>query len=173
MKKILRLVLVIAVVGVIGWRLIRVFSREETMQSLRTLFGEEWMEREVLCAEPEHLLGKWYKKSPDNPITKYTGELVGFVLNGAVKCDTARLADKLRSEFVETLIELGYAVFLAERGFQITMEPTAPAAGPDLLAVMDAPYYVEVRKVGLDETHAAADTATEDVFERLCSTRSR
>lgn len=143
------------------------------MQNLRTLFGEEWMEREVVCAEPEHPLGKWYKKSPDNPVTRYTDELVGFVLNGAVKCDMARLADKLKAEFVETLTELGYAVFLAKRGFQVTMEPTAPTAGPDLLAVKDASYYVEVRKVGLDEAHAAADTATEDVFERLCGMPSR
>jgi hypothetical protein len=172
-KKILRLVLVTAVVGLIGWRLIRAFDREETMQNLRRLFGEEWMEREMLCAEPEHLLGKWYKKRPDNPVTRYTDELVGFVFDGAVKCDIARLADKLRAEFVETLTELGFAVFLAERGFQVTMEPTAPAAGPDLLAVKDAPYYVEVRKVGLGDAHAAADMATEDVFERLCSTPSR
>jgi hypothetical protein len=172
-KKILHLVLVTAVVGVIGWRLIRAFSREEAMQNLRALLGKEWMEREVLCAEPKHPLGKWYRKSPDNPVTRYTDELVGFALNGAVKCDTARLADKLSAEFVETLTELGYAVFLAERGFQVTMEPTAPAAGPDLLAMKEAPYYVEVRKVGLDEAHAAADMATEDVFERLCNTPSR
>jgi hypothetical protein len=144
------------------------------MRNLRKLFGEEWIEREVLAAEPEHPLGKWYKKSPDNPVTKYTDDLVHVALRGeALNCDTSRLATKLQGEFVDTLTELGYAVFLTERGFQVTMEPTAPLAGPDLLAVKGSEYYVEVRRVRLDEVHAAGDLATEDVFERLCGTPSR
>ncbi len=144
------------------------------MRNLRTLLGEEWIEREVLAAEPEHPLGKWYKKNPNNPLTRYTEELVGVALRGdALRCDVSRLGSKLRGEFVNTLTELGYAVFLTERGFQVTMEPTAPLAGPDLLAVKGSEYYVEVRQVGLDEAHAAGDLATEDVFERLCDTPSR
>jgi hypothetical protein len=135
MKKALRLLLVTAVVGVIGWRLIRTFSREETMNNLRKLFGNEWFEREVLGADPEHLLGKWHKKDEDNPVGKYTDELVGYALRGdALRCDVARLATKLQGEFVDTLVELGYAVFLAEQGMEVTMEPTFPLAGPDLRA---------------------------------------
>jgi hypothetical protein len=53
------------------------------------------------------------------------------------------------------------------------MEPTAPKSGPDLLVVKDESYYVEVRKVGLDEEHRTVDAATEDVFARLCATPSR
>jgi hypothetical protein len=144
------------------------------MRNLRKLFGDEWVEKEVLCAAPEHLLGKWYKKSPDNPVTKYTEELVGVALQGdRLQCDVSRLASKLKGEFVDTLTELGYAVFLVEKGFQVMMEPTAPEAGPDLLAVKDKKYFVEMRKVQLNEARAAADLATEDVFERLCRTPSR
>ena len=68
---------------------------------------------------------------------------------------------------------MGYAVFLARRGSAVTMEPTAPKSGPDLLVVKDESYYVEVRKVGLDEEHRTVDAATEDVFARLCATPSR
>jgi hypothetical protein len=144
------------------------------MRNLLKLFGEEWVEREVLADEPEHPLGKWHKRSPDNPLTKYTDELVGVVLRGeALKCNPSRLASKLQGEFVDTLTELGYAVFLTKQGFQVTMEPMAPLAGPDLLAAKGSEYFVEVRKVRLDEAHAAGDLATEDVFERLCGTPSR
>ena len=174
MKKVLRLLLVTAVVGVIGARLIRAFCREKPMKNLRRLFGDEWVEREVLCADPQHLLGKWHKKSAENPVTRYADELVGVVLERrSVECDATRLASKLKGEFVETLTELGYAVFLAEQGCHVAMEPLAPAAGPDLLAVKEREYYVEIRKVGLDEAHAAADLASEDVFERLRNTPSR
>ena len=101
------------------------------MESLRNLLGDEWIKQEVLSADPEHLLGRWHKKNPDNPFTRYADDLAGFILKGGVKCDLARLATKLKSEFVETLVEMGYAVFLAKQGFQVTMEPTAPEAGPD------------------------------------------
>jgi len=143
------------------------------VESLRNLLGDEWIKQEVLSADPEHLLGRWHKKNPDNPFTRYADDLAGFILKGGVKCDLARLATKLKSEFVETLVEMGYAVFLAKQGFQVTMEPTAPEAGPGLLAVRGSEYYVEVRKVGLDEASAAADLATQDVFNRLCSRPSR
>jgi hypothetical protein len=39
--------------------------------------------------------------------------------------------------------------------------------------VKDESYYVEMRKVGLDEDHRTVDAATEDVFARLCNTPSR
>jgi hypothetical protein len=53
------------------------------------------------------------------------------------------------------------------------MEPTAPKAGPDLLAVKGNEYYVEVRRVRLDEAKATADLASMDVFSRLGSKASR
>jgi hypothetical protein len=144
------------------------------MKNLRKLFGDDWFEREGLGPEPQHLLGKWHKKNADNPVTKRTEELVGYALQGDVlKCDVRRLATKLQGEFVDTLVELGYAVFLLKQGLEVTMEPTAPLAGPDLRAVKDSEYFVEIRRVRLDEARAAADMATEDVFERLVKVPSR
>jgi hypothetical protein len=115
-----------------GWGVIRAVMRAKTMRNLRKLFGDKWAEEEVLCPEPEHLLGKWRRKRPENPVTKYTDELVGIALQAdALKCDLSRLASKLKGEFVDTLTELGYAVFLTKQGFQLVMEPTAPeAVGP-------------------------------------------
>jgi hypothetical protein len=55
---------------------IRVGVRAKTMKNLRKLFGDEWVEKEVLCSKPGHPLGKWHKKNPKNPVTKYTDELV-------------------------------------------------------------------------------------------------
>ncbi|MGH9713957.1 MAG: hypothetical protein ACRD5M_11735 [Candidatus Acidiferrales bacterium] len=144
------------------------------MKNLRKLLGDEWIEMNVVGAEPQHALGRWYKKSPESSVIQYTEELADFVLNsGAVNCDKSRLASKFKGEFVDTLVELGYAAFLARRGCAVTMEPTAPQAGPDLLVVKDESYYVEIRRVRLDEEHHTVDTATEDVFARLCATPSR
>ncbi|HYL14615.1 MAG TPA: hypothetical protein VEV41_16345 [Terriglobales bacterium] len=174
MKKVFELVVVTVIVGVIGWRLIRAFARGEEMKNLRKLFGDDSLEREILGSESEHLLGKWHKKNPDNPVMKYTEELVGYALQGdGLKCDLRRLATKLQGEFVDTLVELGYAVFLLKQGLDVTMEPKAPLAGPDLRAVKDGEYFVEIRRVQLDEARAATDMATEDVFERLAKLPSR
>jgi hypothetical protein len=107
-------------------------------------------------------------------VIRYTEDLADSVLNNdALRCDTARLATKLKGEFVDTIVELGYAIFLAKRGCAVMMEPTAPKAGPDLLVVKDESYYVEMRKVGLDEEHRTVDAAPGDVFTRLCSTPSQ
>src|SRR5579859_4716441 len=122
MKKWIRLLLATTIAGMIGWGVIRAVTRKKTMRNLRKLFGDEWMEEHVLCAEPEHLLGKWHKKNPDNSVTKYTDELVGIALQAdALQCDLSRLASKLKGEFVDTLTELGYAIFLTGRGFQVVM----------------------------------------------------
>ncbi len=173
-KPVVKLVLVVSVVSLIGWWMIRAFSGAAKMKHLRKLLGDEWIERNVVDGEPKHALGRWYQKSPESSVIRYTEDLADFVLNNdALKCDTARLATKLKSEFVDTIVELGYAVFLAKRGCAVTMEPTAPKAGPDLLVVKDESHYVEVRKVGLDEDHRTVDAATEDVFGRLCDTPSR
>jgi hypothetical protein len=171
---VVKFVLMICVAGLFGWRVIRALSGAVKMKQLRKLFGDEWFEKNVLGAEPQHVLGRWYEKSPESPVIRYTEDLADFVLNnGALKCDTSRLASKLKGEFVDTVVELGYAVFLARRGCVVTMEPTAPKPGPDLLVVKDESYYVEIRKVGLDEEHRTVDAATEDVFSRLCGMPSR
>jgi len=128
----------------------------------------------VMGPEPEHLLGKWYAKDPDNAVTKHADALASVVLDGnALKCEQARLAAKLKGEFVDTLTELDYAVFLTTQGLRVTMEPTAPAAGPDLAAENGKEYFVEIRRVRLGEAKAAADLASEEVFERICGTPSR
>ena len=94
------------------------------MKQLRKLLGDEWIEENVVGAEPRHALGRWYKKSPDSSVIRYTEDLADFALNnGALKCDASRLASKLKGEFVDTIVELGYAVFLAKRGCAVTMEP--------------------------------------------------
>jgi hypothetical protein len=144
------------------------------VENLRKLLGENWINREVVCAEPTHLLGRWYKKDPDNPVTRHVERLLDYILNrDGVRCDAERLGAKVKGEFLDTLVEMDYAVFLGERGLQVTMEPCAPDAGPDLLAVRDFEYFIEIKRVRLDEARAAADAATEDVFRRLCQTPSR
>jgi hypothetical protein len=175
MNRVLRLVFTIALVGAVGCGLICIFSRKEEMENLRKLFGEEWFTREFLGPVPEHFLGKWYQKSKDNPVTRYADKLVGYALQRtSLQCDVPRLATKLQGEFVDTLVELGYAVFLVDQVAEVLMEPTAPLAGPDLRVVRgEAKYFVEIRRVQLDEAHASGDLAAEDVFERLCSTPSR
>jgi hypothetical protein len=85
------------------------------LEYLRKLLGGEWIEQEVLGADPKHLLGRWYKhRGPDNLFGRYCEELVSFIMKDGVKCDLTRLANKLKSEFLETLVEMGYAVFLAK-----------------------------------------------------------
>jgi hypothetical protein len=173
-KPVVKFVLVICGVGLVSWRVIRALFGVVKMKQLRKLLGHEWIEKNVVGEEPQHVLGPWYKKSPESSLIRYTEDLADFVLNnGALKCDTVRLASKLKGEFVDTIVELGYAVFLAKQGCTVTMEPTAPKSGPDLLVVKDESYYVEVRKVSLDEAHRTVDIATEDVFARLCGMPSR
>src|SRR5277367_1687264 len=173
-KPAVKFVLVTCASGLIGWWVIRALSGTVKMKQLRKLLGDEWIEENVMGVEPRHALGRWYKKSPGSSVIRYTEYLADVVLsNDALRCDTARLSTKLKGEFIDTIVELGYAVFLAKRGCAVTMEPTSPMAGPDLLVVKDESYYVEMRKVGLDEEHRTVDAATEDVFTRLCSTPSQ
>ena len=56
---------------------------------------------------------------------------------------------KFQSEYASTLVEMEMAVFLAQQGFTVTLEPTAPKKGPDLLAEREGvSYFVEIREVG-------------------------
>ena len=145
------------------------------MQSLQDLFGMEWIQSIIRSPNSQHPLARWYRKSPDNPVGNYTNELAEFILKGgSIKCDVLRLAAKLKADFVPTLVEMGYAVFLGRKGFHVIMEPLAPRRGPDLVACQDrSEYFVEIRKVGLDEACAAADSAALELFNRLQRTPSR
>lgn len=146
-----------------------------TMQFLQELFGEEWVQSVVRSLDSQHLLALWHRKNPDNPVGNYTNELAEFILKGEfVRCDVSQLANKLKADFVETLVEMGYAVFLGKQGFHVTMEPFAPKRGPDLLACKDGTEcFVEIKRVSLDEARAAADSAAVELFSRLQGTPSR
>jgi len=140
------------------------------------LLSDEWVAREILCAKPRHPLGLWHTKNPSNPILLYLDDLVDFVLSsGAVKCDTRRLAQKLKAkgELMPTLLEMDYAMFLGRQQFAVTMEPLSPGPGPDLGAVKGDQYYVEACKVGLDDAAEAFDRAVEEISKRLRNSPSR
>lgn len=146
-----------------------------TMQFLQNLFGEDWIKSIIRSPDSRHPLALWHRKAPDNPIGNYTNELAEFILmSGLIKCDVLQLAAKLKADFVPTLVEMGYAVFLGRQGFHVIMEPLAPKRGPDLVACQDSSeYFVEIRRVGLDEACAAADSAAIELFSRLQGTPSR
>ena len=145
------------------------------MQFLEELFGEEWVQSVVLSPDSRHPLALWHGKGVNNPIGNYTNELAEFILSGGfVTCDVPQLANKLKANFVETLVEIGYAVFLGKQKLRVTMEPFAPRKGPDLAASHDRrEYFVEIKKVNLDEARAAADSAAIEVFSRLRGKQSR
>lgn len=146
----------------------------QPVKHLEQLFGAEWVERVIRSADSQHPLALWHRKALDNPVARYADYLADFILNsGLLKCDSGRLGSKIKADFLATLGEMGYAVFLGEQGFHVTMEPFAPKAGPDLHAKRGEDYFVEIRRVGLDETRASADFATEAVFTRLCKLPSR
>jgi len=141
---------------------------------MENLFGKDWVDSVVRSPDSQHPLGRWYRKNPENPVGRYVEGLAEFILkSGLITCDVARLASKLKADFTETLSEMGYAVFLAKHGFRVTMEPFFPKAGPDLVAISEHEYFVENRKVGLDEIRAAQDAATSELFDRLCQVPSR
>ena len=144
------------------------------MEFTEKLFGEDWAGAVVRSSDSQHPLARWYRKGPNNPVGRYVECLAEFILkSGMVKCNAARLASKLKAEFEETLSEMGYAVFLAKHGLVVTMEPFFPKQGSDLVAVGEHDYFVENRKVGLDEVRAAQDAATVELFDRLGKVPSR
>jgi len=65
------------------------------------------------------------------------------------------------------------AVFLAEQGFTVTFEPTAPLKGPDLRADWEGvPYFVEIRTIGRSEYEERRNSVTNEIFSKLNSTPS-
>jgi hypothetical protein len=138
---------------------------------LRKLLGNAWVDAEVLTDKPTHRLGLWQKKDPNNVWVKYTEELVKGLLTGKnIKANPEVLAHKLKSKtgFVSTLAEMESTVFLAEQGFKVTLEPTAPKKGPDLRADWeDVPYFVEIRTVGFSEGEDRRNSVTNEIFAKL------
>lgn len=141
---------------------------------LRKLLGDAWVDAEVLGANATHLLGLWQKKNPNNPWVKYTEELVkAIVTSERIKFKPEVLAQKLKAEWVPTLAEMESAVFLAQQGFEVTIEAAAPEKGPDLQADWGGvPYFVEVRAVGFSEEEDRVDLVTKEVFTGLGSVPS-
>jgi hypothetical protein len=113
----------------------------------RQLLGDAWVNVEVLGQNPSHWLGLWQKEDSNHIWLKYTEGLTRAILtNKNISLDSEGLAKKLRSrtDCVSTLAEMESAIFLAEKGFAVTLEPTAPLKGPDLRADWDGvPYFVE------------------------------
>jgi len=138
---------------------------------LRSLLGEEWVEAEVVRNQHSHLLGLWHQKDPDNLWLKYTEDLLGQVLtNRKITLKREALAAKLKSktDFVPTLAEMESALFLAQREFAVTVEPSAPEKGLDIQADWQGtPYFVEIRTVGLPEQESRRDDVTEEIFSKL------
>jgi hypothetical protein len=138
---------------------------------LRSLLGEEWVEAEVVRNKHAHRLGLWQQKDPDNLWLKYTEDLLEQVLttrNITLKRETLATKLKSKNDFVPTLAEMESALFLAQQGFTVTVEPSAPETGPDIQADWQGtPYFVEIRSVGLPEQESRRDDITEEIFAKL------
>jgi hypothetical protein len=111
---------------------------------LRKLLGHAWVHAEIVGKNPTHSLGRWQKSAPNNPWVPYVEELVKFILTDKrIKFVPKDLRRKLKAEYVSTLAEMESAVFLAQQGFGVTLEPTAPKKGADLRADWEGtPYFV-------------------------------
>lgn len=139
---------------------------------LRKLLGDAWIDGNVFSKKPKHLLGRWQKEKPDNPwVVRHAEALAKAILtSGNMRFDSDVLASKLKSktDFVSTLAEMELAVFLGAQGFQVTLEPMAPAKGPDLQADWQGtPYFLEVRTVGFSQDEQRRDAVTDEIFAKL------
>ncbi len=136
---------------------------------LRKLLGDAWVEQEVLGNDPHHPLGLWHKKNPGNAVGQHLERaLEALISGGRVTFDRTRLAEKLKAEFVPTLTELEWAVFLAKQGFMVIVESCAPKKGPDLQADRDGvSYFIEIRNVGPSKHDAGFSMTCADAFSRL------
>jgi hypothetical protein len=142
---------------------------------LRKLLGDAWVDAEVFGEKPSHWLGLWQKKDSANAWVPYTESLVEGVLSSKqISFDAGVLANKLKSpDIVSTLAEMESGVFLAQQGFTVTLEPTAPLKGPDLRADWEGiPYFVEIRTIGRSEYEERRNSVTNEIFSKLNSTPS-
>ena len=136
---------------------------------LRQLMGDTWVDTNVFGDDPQHLLGRWQKRNPNNLWVPYTEELVKTILTSKnIQLDTATLAQKLDADYRSTLAEMEVTAFLAEQRFSILVEPTAPERGPDLRADWgDTHYFVEVRAVGDSEEDDRFNSISREIFTKL------
>ena len=143
--------------------------------SLRALMSEEWVETNILSEKAEHLLGRWHRKADGNPWVNYTDQLIGQLIGSQrIAFDKDALARKLAAEYVPTLAEIEVAVHLLEGGFDLVLEPTAPAKGPDIRAdIAGNTYFVEVRAVNDSEDDERFNAVSSEIFARLNETPSR
>jgi hypothetical protein len=141
---------------------------------LRKLMGDKWVDAEVFGANPTHPLGRWQKHDPNNPWLPHVDRLVKAMLtDGHIKCVAKDLRRKLNAEYVSTLAEMESAVFLAGQGFAVTVEPTAPKRGPDLLAEWNGvSYFVEIREAGLSWDEDRINLISKKVFTDLSTVPS-
>src|SRR5215831_19006798 len=90
---------------------------------LRKLLGDAWVNAQVLGENPTHPLGRWQKSGPHNVCVPYIEELVKFILTDTrIKFVPKDLRRKLKAEYVSTIVEMEAAVFLAQKGFAVTLE---------------------------------------------------
>ncbi|MGA2605963.1 MAG: hypothetical protein ABSD89_05960 [Halobacteriota archaeon] len=136
---------------------------------LRKLLGHAWVHAEIVGKNPTHSLGRWQKSAPNNPWVPYVEELVKFILTDKrIKFVPKDLRRKLKAEYVSTLAEMESAVFLAQQGFGVTLEPTAPKKGADLRADWEGtPYFVEIRDVGFSWEEDRINLISKEIFARL------
>jgi hypothetical protein len=139
------------------------------LEYLRKLLGDEWVDKQIFGPTPKHLLGRWQKKTPDNPWVRHTETLAKFFFTSErIKFNPEVLSSKLKAEYVSTLAEMESAQFIAQQGFSVIVEPTAPDKGPDLQAEQDGvPYFVEIRAVGFSEEEERIDAISNQIFSQL------
>jgi len=136
---------------------------------LRKLFGNAWVDAEIVGENPAHPLGRLQKSAPNNPWVPYLEGLVKFIITDKrIKFVPKDLRRKLKSEYDPTIAEMESAVFLAEQGFVVTLEPTAPKKGPDILAEREGiPYLVEIREAGFSWDENRIHSISKEIFARL------
>lgn len=136
---------------------------------LRKLMGDAWVDAEVCTQKPTHLLGRQQKHDQNSPWVRYTEELVKvFFTSESIRFVPEVLADKIKEQYDSTLAEIESTVFLAQQGFAVTLEPTAPKKGPDIRADWGGiPYFVEIRTVGFSEEEERFELISEQIFAKL------
>ena len=142
---------------------------------LRKLLGDAWVDAEIFGENPTHPLGRWQKSSATNPWASYVERLVKSMLTDKrIKCATKDLRRKIKAEYSPTIAEMESAVFLAQQGFAVTVEPTAPKRGPDLQADWGGvSYFVEIREAGFSWDESRIHSISKGLFARLSGVPSR
>lgn len=67
---------------------------------LRQLMGDTWVDTNVFGDDPQHLLGRWQKRNPNNLWVPYSEELAKTIITSKnIQLDTATLAQKLDADY--------------------------------------------------------------------------